>query len=66
VPVQTPKTPATVLDARDAVAIFCAKSGRKHRDALSAMLSETYGITMKAVRDIWNLRTWKWDTRKYW
>ena len=66
VPLQMPKTSATVLDAKDAVAIFRAKSGRKARDALSGILAETYGITMKAVRDIWNLRTWRWATKIFW
>ena len=30
------------------------------------MLAEHYGVTMKAVRDIWNLRTWTAATMPYW
>lgn len=36
------------------------------RDALSSVLAEKHGITSKAVRDVWKLRTWAWVTKAYW
>ena len=36
------------------------------RDTLSAVLAEKHGITSKAVRDVWKLRTWAWVTMPYW
>ena len=32
----------------------------------SKELAERFGITMKAVRDVWNLRTWTSVTRPFW
>ena len=43
-----------------------AQAKRTPRDSTSAVLAEHYGITMKAVRDIWNLRTWTSATMPYW
>ena len=34
--------------------------------ALSRRLAQVFGITMKAVRDIWTLRTWGAITRPFW
>jgi hypothetical protein len=56
----------STLDAQDAIAIFRAREQRMPRDRTSALLSEQYGITMKAVRDVWNLRTWTWTTMPFW
>jgi hypothetical protein len=56
----------STIDAQDAIAIFRAKELRMPRDRTSAVLSEQYGITMKAVRDVWNLRTWAWSTMPFW
>ena len=39
---------------------------RKARDGTSGLLAERFGITPKAVRDIWNLRTWWGITEPYW
>ena len=36
------------------------------RDTLSSVLAEKHGITSKAVRDVWKLRTWSWVTKSYW
>ena len=48
-----------------AVCIFLA--GRHaSRDGLSARLAGEYGISTKAVRDIWNLRTWRHVTKPHW
>ena len=56
----------SVINEMQAIEIFLAKASRKARDTTSRMLAEEYGITMKAVRDIWNFRTWKWETMPYW
>lgn len=51
----------------DAISIFVAKQQTLNRDRrLAARLATEYGITARAVRDIWNLRTWSWATRPYW
>ena len=69
-PVRTPSPirPAVsaVLDEDKAVKIYRAKASRTARDSTSAALATEYGITMKAVRDIWNLRTWRWETMPFW
>ena len=36
------------------------------RDTLAASVAAQFGITAKAVRDIWNLRTWVQTTKPYW
>ena len=36
------------------------------RDTLATSLATEFGITAKAVRDIWNLRTWAQTTRPSW
>ena len=55
-----------VLTAHDAIEIYKAKKNHTRRDNVSEILSQKYQITMKAIRDIWNLRTWKEDTKPYW
>ena len=40
-----------------AIQIFEAKADREVRDTLAASVAARFGITAKAVRDIWNLRT---------
>jgi hypothetical protein len=57
------------ISQAEAVIIFL--SGSRHgsnrsRGNLSDRLSKEFGITPKAVRDIWNLRTWTRDTRPHW
>jgi len=54
------------LDKEAAIAIYLAKASRTPRDRTSAALAAQYNITMKAVRDVWNLRTWTWKTMPYW
>ena len=52
-----------------AIAIFVAKKRRAHRsrrDNLASTLAARYGITPRAVRDIWNLRTWAHATQPFW
>lgn len=46
--------------------IFLTFSHKLHRDTLSAELAEKHGITSKAVRDVWKLRTWAWVTMPHW
>jgi hypothetical protein len=54
------------LDRQAAIAIYLAKASRTPRDKTSSALAAQYNITMKAVRDVWNLRTWTWKTMPYW
>jgi len=54
------------LDQQAAIAIYLAKAARSPRDSTSSTLATQYNITMKAVRDVWNLRTWPWATMPYW
>ena len=49
-----------------AIQIFRAKADREGRDTLATSLATQFGITAKAVRDIWNLRTWAQTTRPCW
>ena len=56
----------TTLTAHDAIDIYLAKASRSARDSLTSVLSKRYNITMKAVRDVWNLRTWAWATMPFW
>ena len=49
-----------------AIQIFRAKADREVRDTLAMSLATQFGITAKAVRDIWNLRTWAQTTRPCW
>ena len=58
-----------LLDTSDVVMIFLAKRagyagffGKR----LAKKLAKEYGVTPKAVRDIWNLRTWKLVTEPFW
>ena len=52
--------------SRQAIEIFCAKAHRTVRGSLAASLAARFDITQKAVRDIWNLRTWTWTTKPFW
>jgi hypothetical protein len=54
------------IDADIAVAIFRAKLCARRRDGTAAGLAEAHGITQKAVREIWNLKTWAEVTSPYW
>ena len=56
----------TTLTAHDAIDIYLAKALRSARDSSTSVLSKRYNITMKAVRDVWNLRTWAWATMPFW
>jgi hypothetical protein len=55
------------LDRVTAIRIFLAKRYNcGGRSSLSGMLGRRYGMTAKAVRDIWNLRTWAKVTAPFW
>ena len=54
------------LDKEAAITIYLTKAWRTPRDSTSSELAARYNITMKAVRDVWNLRTWTWVTMPYW
>jgi hypothetical protein len=55
------------LDDAAATHIFRAKrSIRGARSGLSRMLAKRYGVTAKAVRDVWSLRTWTSVTEPFW
>ena len=55
------------ISSHDAIHIFvAAKHDRAKRDGLAIRLANEFGITAKAVRDIWNLRTWAQVTKPFW
>jgi hypothetical protein len=55
------------LNAVSVKKIFIAKRQKKgHRSGLSILLGRQYGVTSKAVRDIWNGRTWAKVTEPLW
>ena len=56
------------ITAEAARCIFQAKNSqqRQKQDKLATRLAAEYGISPKAVRDIWCLRTWTKETRPFW
>lgn len=60
--------PRATLDEASVVLIFQARPSKaRRRDlTLSQRLAQHCGVTAKAVRDIWNMRTWRSVTRPYW
>ena len=58
-------TTSSSITAKHARAIYIVKkNGKTCRDA--RLLAMQYGVTPKAVRDIWNHRTWKHATMSLW
>jgi len=55
-----------VLKDADAVAIYLQKSSKDRDRGTAAQCAKQYGITAKAVRDVWNHRTWANQTFRYW
>lgn len=47
-------------------AIHIFKLGRTKTARTAAQLATEYGITPKAIRDIWTKKSWAQDTRPYW
>jgi hypothetical protein len=55
------------ISSNDAITIFnAAKHDRTKRNCLANQFAQKFGITPKAVRDIWNLRTWVHTTKPFW
>jgi hypothetical protein len=56
------------ISAKTAVLIYNAKKGQAPRrgDGLAIGLAERFGITPKAVRDIWTMRSWASTTCPHW
>jgi hypothetical protein len=56
------------ISAKTAVLIYLANKEHASRrgDGLAISLAEKFGITAKAVRDIWSLRSWAATTRPHW
>ena len=54
-----------VITAEQARLIFLARQHHRARD-LAARLAGQVGISSKAIRDIWTLRTWTQVTRAHW
>jgi hypothetical protein len=55
------------ISSNNAILIFnAAKHDRSKRDRLATRFAIEFGITPKAVRDIWNLRTWVKTTKPFW
>jgi hypothetical protein len=57
---------SAVLGPDAVISIFRAKNEGGVRDGLVADLADRHGITQRAIRDIWNLRTWADTTRPFW
>ena len=53
------------LMREEAVAIYLAKHGPKSCKTAALMAAE-FGITAKAVRDVWTGKTWAEQTRRVW
>ena len=47
-------------------AIHIFKLGKTKTPRTAALLAAEYGITPKAIRDIWTRKSWAQDTRPYW
>jgi len=58
----------TNFDDETVVDIFLAKRRSRGRDAgtMSNHFADAHAISAKAVRDIWNMRTWKRVTKPHW
>ena len=55
------------LTEASAITIFLAKRSEKgQRSSLGSRLADDFGITSKAVRDIWKMRTWRKTTEPFW
>mmetsp|Transcript_100338 Transcript_100338/g.161777 ORF Transcript_100338/g.161777 Transcript_100338/m.161777 type:complete len:301 (+) Transcript_100338:33-935(+) len=61
---QAPSRQAHGITASDAIAIYQAKARKTHRTG--SELALLYGVSPKAIRDVWNLRSWSLATEPYW
>jgi hypothetical protein len=63
---------STFIREHEAVQIFLCrpKASEQTRSfetaSLARALGQRYGVTGKAIRDIWNRRSWAWATRAHW
>jgi hypothetical protein len=59
--------PRALLTEREAVEIYlCRKSSSSGHKVSTNALSKKYNVSPKAIRDIWNRRTWAPETRHLW
>jgi len=72
---QTAAGPTRPLSARfteeDAVQVFLCRPtalGKRSFDtaSLARRIGERHGVTSKAIRDVWNRRSWAWATQPHW
>ena len=56
----------TVITKHEAIQIFRAKHSHRMGDREAARLGFEFGLTSKAIRDIWTMRTWVQATKPYW
>jgi len=56
----------SIISGENAVTIFLSKTNQIKGDRLTMRLAEEFGISAKAVRDIWNLCTWAHATKQHW
>jgi len=61
---QAPSRQAHGITASDAIAIYQAKARKTHHTG--SELALLYGVSPKAIRDVWNLRSWSLATEPYW
>lgn len=61
--------PRALLTEADAIQIYLcrpAKSSRSYSGKAATQLAEQFNVSPKAIRDIWNRRTWAPETRHLW
>ena len=60
-----PRRCRTVITKHEAIQIFVAKHSHTTGDHQAARLGLEFGLTNKAIRDIWTMRTWALATKPY-
>jgi hypothetical protein len=58
--------PRALLTQKEAVEIYLCRKSRPGQKVNTSMLSRKYNISPKAIRDIWNRRTWAPETQHLW
>ena len=61
-----PRRCRTTITKHEAIQIFVAKHSHTTGDHQAARLGLEFGLTNKAIRDIWTMRTWGKTTKPYW
>ena len=54
------------MTEKEAVEIYLFRKYRPGHKVSTAMLSRQYNVSPKAIRDIWNRRTWAPETQHLW